>query len=145
MLMICSFFCILKGNLSCLPEAWLALVMLKCVHGSTVNGCSVGVKVFLSSRLKSDIFFSYWNTNCHVCLNLKCGVFLLAPLAWSLFIFKWMLNVLLGLHISRFLKEWAEELVSAVYCSFQSILSMLIFKPYFISFWYLGREMRKGR
>lgn len=57
MLMICSFFCLLKGNLNCLPEAWLALVMLKCMHISTVNGHSVGVKVFLSSRFSSDFFF----------------------------------------------------------------------------------------
>lgn len=57
MLMICSFFCLLKSNLNCLPEACFALVMLKCVHVSIVNGYSVGVKVFLSSRLNSDFFF----------------------------------------------------------------------------------------
>lgn len=92
MLMICSFFCLLKGNLNCLPDAGLALVMLKRVRVSAVNGYSGGVEVFLSSRL--NFFFSpYWNTNCHVCLKLKCGVFLLAPLAWSLFIFKLMLSV----------------------------------------------------
>ena len=59
MLMICSFLCLLKGNLNCLPEAWFALVMLKCVHVSTVNGCRVGVKVFLSSRVNGDFFFPY--------------------------------------------------------------------------------------
>ena len=50
MLMIRSFLCLLKGNLNCLPEAWLSLVMLKYMHISIVNGHSVGVKVFLSSR-----------------------------------------------------------------------------------------------
>lgn len=58
MLMICSFFCLLKGNLNCLPEAWFALGMLKRVRGRAVNGYSVGVKVFLSSRLNSEGFFS---------------------------------------------------------------------------------------
>lgn len=56
MLMIRSFLCLLKGNLNCLREAWLSLVMLKCMHISIVNGRSVGVKVFLSSRFSSDFF-----------------------------------------------------------------------------------------
>lgn len=51
MLMISSFFCLLKGNLNCLPDAGFALVMLTRVHVSTVNGYSGGVEVFLSSRL----------------------------------------------------------------------------------------------
>lgn len=57
MLMIRSFLCLLKGNLNCLPEAWFSLVMLKYMHISIVNGHSVGVKVFLSSRFTSDFFF----------------------------------------------------------------------------------------
>lgn len=56
MLMIRSFFCSLKGNLSCLPEAGLALAMLRCVHESTANGCSGAVKAFPCSGLKSDFF-----------------------------------------------------------------------------------------
>lgn len=129
MLMICSFFYLLKGNLNCLPEAWFALLMLKRVRGRAVNGYSVGVKVFLSSRLNSEGVFSYWNTNCHVCLKLKCGVL---SLAYSFHI---QMNV--KGYLSHILKEWAEELISAAYCSFESTL--------FIIFWYFARQLGKGR
>lgn len=52
------------------------------------------------SFLKTEFFSPHWNTNYHVCLQLKCGVFLLAPLAWSLFIFKWMLSVTRITHLA---------------------------------------------
>lgn len=134
--MIRSFLCLLKGNLNCLLEAWLSLVMLKCMHISIVNGRSVGVKVFLSSRFSSDFFcVCYWNTNCHVSWNLKCGVFLLAPLVWSLFIFKWL--KLQGLHISCNLKERAEGF------SFESIITLLIFLAVFNFLIFWNRNKRR--
>lgn len=120
--MICFFFCLLKGNLNCLPDAGFALVMLKCVHVSAVNGYSGGVQVFLSSRL---IFFPLLKYKLP-CL-FKAEVWGVLISTSSLKPFHVQMNVKCYQDYTLdTLKEWAEELISAVYCSFQGILTMLI-------------------
>lgn len=133
MLMICSFFCLLKGNLNCLPDAGFALVMLKRVPVSAVNGYSGGVEVFLSSRLSSDFFFPLLKYKLPRLFKAEVWGVLISTS--SLKPFHIQMNVKCNQDYTLgTLKEWAEELVSAVHCSFQGVLTMLILKSYFIIF-----------